>query len=288
VHHFSWTLTFPKNFHFLYEPRFEVFHPITQHRHEWLTEVLQPCFQYSDTTKTAFLAIRRPPVDYLYRITWRVPPRSVDASNVTPKQNLQRLDLREQLLNSKGVSPQQRALATRVSLLLLAFNTLLNQFLTRGVGAKVDVAFDISLMVLDDRDPAKPPFLQVVAGLPIFAQSPGYLDFSLEVGDGNAGRAFRKNLVRFYEKSKAKDNPKDNTYVEIPGQPGHPILFSIPLRHPGNGSLICCVLNIGATNETEASVLALLKKDFGNAWLIQAGHEFLLTKLSAECSVGLV
>jgi hypothetical protein len=179
-------------------------------------------------------------------------------------------------------------LATRLSKLLLAFNTQLNQYLGESLGTKIEQVFDVSLMALDDGGPAQPPSLKLVAGLPCFMESAEFRNLSLEIGDGNAGRAYRRNIVRYYDRSEAKDNPKNHTYVEISDSYRHRLLFSVPLRHPGNPSLICCILNVGAFGEAEASALSVLKQNADNAWLIAAGHEFILTKLGQECNVSLV
>ncbi len=288
VHHFSWTLTFPSDFKFRYAPRFEVFDLSGRQRHGWLTKVLEPCFQFSESTNTAFLAVRRPPVGYLYRITWPSPERSAAATNVTVGQRIQVDELRQRLLVSNEGSQQQRVLATRLSTLLLALNALLNQYLSKNVGTEIERVFDISLMALDDGGLGQPPSLKLVAGLPCFMESVEFRNLSLEIGDGNAGRAYRKNIVRYYDRSEAKGNPKNHTYVEISASYHHRLLFSVPLRHPGNPSLICCILNVGAFGEADASALSVLKQDTGNAWLIAAGHEFLLTKLGQECNVNLV
>jgi predicted phosphodiesterase len=288
VRHFSWTLTFPGAFEFPYAPRFEVFDESGATRHEWLTEILQGCFHYAEGTKTAFLKIDKPPAGYRYRLTWPVPERDASHGPVNPVHKAAADALITGLLaardRARAGSSDREVLAS-----LAAFNILLNQFLRERLNAPSlpDRDFDVNFMVLDARRREAPPVLRFVATVGPMSGNRQYWDFWLEIGDGNAGRAYRKNIIRYYHRDRAAGDPKKYTYVKVPGMDRHSILFSIPLRHPKSPDLICCILNVGAFNDEDGSFLASLNDDQGNAWLVRAGHEFLLTQLASLLSISM-
>ena len=97
------------------------------------------------------------------------------------------------------------------------------------------------------------------------------------MGDGNAGRAYKNNVVRCYDHTIS--DPKRQTYVFIPGQSSHQFLCSIPLQNPDSPDLIFAVLNIGAFAQREATLLRGLNNEAGITWLLERAHNEVLPRI---------
>jgi len=280
---FYWMISFPPELVFRDSPRFEVVDPLTERTHEWLTKILQASFYYSATLHTAVLSVHKPPGDFLYRIYWYVGQAAVQPSSKAPllKPHVDRFA--RDLLN---IARERKAgLAQSASDKLSALNKVLRALaqliaekiaeILKKPGLVKTELIDVSLMVDDDALPPQSPMLRIVAATG--EKSENFWDFTLEEGDGNAGRAYKRNILRCFD-SKIPD-PKRHTYVLIPDYPQHEILYSMPLRHPEDNALIYGILNVGSFERHQANLLRSLNTDEGNLWLLETAQKYILPRL---------
>jgi predicted phosphodiesterase len=281
VENFSWTVAFPPDFVLSSPPKFEVFDCHGKRRHAWLTAVLQPCFSFAERpkTKTAFLSIQKPPAHYRYRISWVL---SNSRKLESPEEAGYRLILgpfQQRLLKLRAGfapgSPPQGQMAELVQM-LQAFNLMVNAKLKEKNPNLPEINFDVSLSVCDYAD--SPPKLRVVAGTPSCISDANQWNFELEIGDGNAGRAYKKTFIRFHDSAKVGWDKKE-AYIRIPGSPQHTFLYSIPLKRPKSENIVYCVLNLGTFGANEGNLLSGLNDEEGNKWLLEVAHAFVLTGL---------
>lgn len=278
---FSWTVAFPPDLVLSSPPKFEVFDQQGQQRHGWLTAVLQPCFSYAERPKTAFLSIQKPPAHYRYRISWAL---SNSRELESPAEAGYRVNVgrfQESLLTlRRGFapgSPPQGQMAELVQT-LQGFNLMVNAKLKEKTANPnlPEINFDVSLSVCDYA--ASPPKLKVAAGTPPCISDANLWNFELEIGDGNAGRAYKKNFIRVLDAAKVGSDKKE-AYIRIPGSRPHTFLYSIPLKHSKSENIVCCVLNLGTFAENEGNLLRGLNDREGNQWLLEAAHSYVLTRL---------
>ena len=278
---FSWTIRFPRDLRFRYPPEFEVCDASGKARHEWLTRLLQPSFYFSEALHTAFLSIHKPPVNYRYRIYWYIPPGASAAAvpNLQHKCIVEQfgttlLALHREVLCGRDL-PRQLEEVIRV---LETFGHLVARRIEeRTPPHLVEVgALEVSLMTYDDSQSEDPPKLRVVA---YTGSHKEYWDFALEVGDGNAGRAYKKNFIRSFDATVPLQDPKMQCYVVRPGYPSHLMLYSMPLRHPQSQELIFAILNVGSASRQEAGLLRSLANEEGMRWLQEQAQCYVLTRL---------
>jgi hypothetical protein len=113
-------------------------------------------------------------------------------------------------------------------------------------------------MVLDEDLPESPststkklPVLRIVAGT--LLEFPEYRSLAIFVGDGNAGRAWKRRIARVYDQNET--DPKRHVYVPVAPPRAHRFLISIPLIDPYSDALVYGILNFGTFTEDQAEVL---------------------------------
>ena len=141
-----------------------------------------------------------------------------------------------------------------------------------------DIEFEASLMVYDETiTPGKTGTLRTAVAT--LMTDPDIWNFNLEIGDGNAGRAYKYNFLRM-------SFPRDSSALPpayLPaGSRKHGFICSIPLRHPESARLIMGVLNIGSFSSSAARACRCLQSVEGVAWLAAKAHQFVLTRLMQE------
>ncbi len=286
VDEFSWVIRFPEEMKFNEGrlPEFEVLDDAKQ-KHDWLTRALQPCFHYSQAVHSAVLAIHKPPVGYQYRIKWYVPegakiPKAAPGPEVA--KSMQFADMLLESLNMRKPEEELPELIAKAKRVLEEFLAEVVKHLAAKLNDKVNAReLDVSYMMYDEGTGEEPAQLRVVACAGKFSGS--FWSFSLEVGDGNAGRAFKSGVVRWYDRS--KEDFKDQAYVGISGQLPHEFLCSIPFKVDAPASMDFGVLNIGTFSPIQASQLKSLKKDSEMKWLMQQAYERVLDKLLKICDI---
>ena len=283
VENFSWTIRFPDQLVFdsTRLPKFEVVDDATDIAHEWLTRVLQPCFHYSAALHTATLSIYKPPVGYLYRIYWYIPEQKALAAISDPTQIVTVQRFSEALLKHAASRQPNAALPQNLQAVnqrLLAFRDKVQHYIETQYNAAglVDPAkLDVSFMVYDPGSGDAPPLLRIVGTT--VPNDERFWTFTVEVGDGNAGRAYKTNAVRCYDPR--DDDPKEQTYIFIPNQRQHECLYSLPLKNPHAMDLLFGVLNFGTFSAQQGLLLRHLNNDESMVWLLQLAHHELLPQL---------
>jgi hypothetical protein len=137
-------------------------------------------------------------------------------------------------------------------------------------------------MVLDEEqmEAAEPggrklPVLRIVAGT--HTHDPKYRDMFLFVGDGNAGRAWKRRMARVYDPIE-KDR-KRHIYVPLSEALRHRFLVSVPLIDPDSDALVYGILNIGTFSDSQAEVLRPLGDKPQMEKLAGYAQAFVLTRL---------
>jgi predicted phosphodiesterase len=280
VDDFYWTIRFPEVLRFGKPPEFEVIDPASDRRHDWLTQTLQPNFSYSQALHTATLSVHRPPGDFLYRIYWYVD----DKNGPLPARPFQPvIDKFVRGCLTLAEERRQARPSTRFDEMNQVMNVSAHSVadeIDRRFGRKglIDLAaLDVSFMVNDGELPPDQPKLRMVAS----AGQPdeNFWDFVLEEGDGNAGRAYKRNILRCFDQN--IPDLKSQAYVTIPGLQPHQVLYSVPLRAPEDEHLIYGILNIGTFDKKQAGLLRRLNDEEGHHWLIAHGQKYVLQRLLA-------
>jgi hypothetical protein len=135
---------------------------------------------------------------------------------------------------------------------------------------------DISIIVLDDSGNG-PPVLRMAIGTGMASEQ--YRNLALFVGDGNAGRAWKRRMARVFDRAKAEEDVRSSAYVDIPAAPKHEVLFSIPLIDPDQLSLIYGILNIGTFQKEQADELRLLDTPENIELLTNTAQAYVLKRL---------
>jgi hypothetical protein len=265
---FTLLIQFPQQIVFARRPFFEVYNRSSstdEVRNDELTASCQHCFDYSSALNQAVLFVEHPPSPFSYRISWRLGESRVSvASALSAVQRLrQRTFARRLLLMRRAVEADEGDKMTEAKQLEQGVNSVLASVAEHVQimlgGAQLDPAnLEISMMVLDEDQPEQPPMdirkfpvLRIVAGT--LLRDTGYRALAFFVGDGNAGRAWKRRMARVFDLN--EKDPKRHVYVPIPGSPRHCFLVSIPLIDPDSDALIYGILNIGAFTDEQAELL---------------------------------
>jgi len=265
--------------------------------HEWLTRELKHCFQYSDVLNTAFLSVRKPPVGYIYRISWHVPKGKpvegkpdFDGQRRLKAFKNRLLEMRTLMLSPPEPGSKQserlnelRPTQEEVNKVLAVFaDSVFRRIQEKEKIQKLEVdpdKLDITLMVYDDSEQGESPILRTAAG----GSTLDDLKFSLEVGDGSAGRAYKTRTFVSYDSS--KDDPSYQAYVRRPKMPQHQLLCSIPLLDPRSPTLIFGILNFGTFSEDDAKLLRTLDAQDYLEWISNQAQSYVLTRLFQALSI---
>jgi hypothetical protein len=265
---FTLIIQFPQQIVFFKRPFFEIYSPTTrkhQMRNDELTHAYQPSFYYSNVFNQAVLFVQHPPAPFGYRISWTLGESHASmASGLIPLQRQRQRVFAQKLLlmrrtlegNSVDRLDEAKQLEEGVNSVLASVAERVQNMLG---GAELDPAkLEISLMVLDEDHPENPPgdnrkfpVLRIVAGT--LLRYSGYRALALFVGDGNAGRAWKRRMARVFDLN--EKDPKRHVYVHIPGSPSHRFLVSIPLIDPDSETLVYGILNFGTFTDDQAELL---------------------------------
>jgi pimeloyl-ACP methyl ester carboxylesterase len=266
---FAMIVQFPPEIVFAKRPYFEVYDadPIDPDgiRNDELTGAYEHCFFYSTVFREAILVIEQPPAGHSCRISWLLGESGASrASTLTPLQRQRQRAFASELLSMrralesndpvKGDAAKQVAEGVNSVLASVAerFQELLG-------GATLDPAvLEISLMVLDEEhlkmsltDKREYPCLRIAAGTHL--SDPDYRALSLFVGDGNAGRAWKRRVALVFDPKER--NPKNRVYVPVSKTLSHRFLISVPLIGPESDAMIFGILNFGTFDEGQAEIL---------------------------------
>jgi hypothetical protein len=295
---FTLLMRFPEQMIFAKLPFFEIYSYLNGEpvRDDALTAKLQNCFYYSKSQRTAVLHLLQPPVPSSCRIAWLLgeSPVAVTSALVPKQRQRQRmfakklLRMRRALLtdaSSGRESPTALASAQELHSTVKSVLASVAEYIEELLGEQEPLdpeTLELSLMVLDEEqmEEAEPggrklPVLRIVAGT--HANDPKYRDLALFVGDGNAGRAWKRRMARVFD-SIEKD-PKRHIYVPISEDLRHRFLVSIPILDPDSAALVYGILNIGTFSDSQAEVLRPLGEKEQVEKLTGYAQAFVLTRL---------
>jgi hypothetical protein len=265
---FTMLLQFPQQIVFARRPFFEIYdasNGADQVRNDELTTAYQHCFHYSSFLNQALLSIQKPPTPFSYRISWLLGESrlSVTSALIPAQRQRQRIFAQKMLQMRRTVDGKDTNDLDEAKRLEEGINSVIAsvaEHVQQILGdAELDPAsLEISLMILDEDRPELPsmgtkklPVLRTVVGT--LLDEPGFRSLFIFVGDGNAGRAWKRRMVRVFD-LKERD-PKRHVYVPIPPSRPHRFLVSIPLIDPDSDALIYGILNIGTLDDEQAELL---------------------------------
>jgi len=281
IENFTWQVSFPEDFA-LRDVRFEVFDQAGAIKQKELTDILKSRFVFSYLTNSAFLNLQKPPAGYRYRISWKIPPTAGQTAAVPLKAQIHLKNFKKSALAFRKEDPKSPSEGMlRVFAILETYKTaVIEKVATDNSVEPSDIRLETSLMVYDDS--SKPGKLRIIVGT--LMDDPNAWNFSLEIGDGNAGRAYKTNITRLWYAGKHL-GMASQWYIPVPGSMQHKFLCSIPLRHPEASHLIMGILNIGTSDQTTSDACKCLNTEESGAWLILGAHNFALTRLMEEFNI---
>jgi hypothetical protein len=294
----SLVIRFPQQIIFARTPFFEIHYPTDDFigkRHDKLTAEYQHCFYYSRHQREAVLVVPSPPSPFSYRIAWLIGESRVQVTSpLDPGQRglqgrfaRKLLKMRRDLSSGQGDVPGSQRIEKVVNQTLAT----VAEYLQTRIGADdpLDPAtLELSIMVLDEENLLKSgagskelPALRIVAGTRL--EDAGYRDLALFVGDGNAGRAWKRRMARIYDDD--AEDPKRHIYVPLPNLPRHRFLVSIPLLDESSAALVFGILNIGTFSQTQAKILRVLNSPEEIERLATYAQSYVLTRLLQELNI---
>jgi 3',5'-cyclic AMP phosphodiesterase CpdA len=283
IENFTWQVSFPRGLA-IEDVRFEVFDQTGVAKQQKLSEILRSSFVFSYTTNSAFLNLHKPPAGYRYRISWKIPQAVSPAVPIPLFARVESNTFKATALSFRKENPASPSdeLVRLLAILETYKNAVADKVATDNSVPVAVIKLETSLMVYDDR--SKPGKLRMVAGT--LMEDPNAWNFALEIGDGNAGRVYKTNIMRLWptETGKSAGVPFE-WYIPIPESMQHKFLCSIPLRHPSDSHLIMGILNIGTSDETTSDACKCLNTEASGAWLISGAHNFVLTRLMEEFKI---
>ncbi len=272
--HFSMTLLYPPGYKLDHPPSFEILGP-EGGVHSWLSTALQPAFHFCQQLGICSLSVHKPPIGYSYRVAWQLPRDGLPPESANPAHAAVVERFAGLMLNLSVPSNSQ--LRKDVEKVMDAFAHLVANYINAllHTSATDFSQIEVSVMAYDARNPTEPPKLRIAAGTHAATD-----DFALEIGDGNAGRAYSGNKYRIFDAELAQRDLIYETYVAREGRQPHHFLYSIPLRHPESPHLIFGVLNVGTFVPAQGRLLKSLNtSDESNAWLLEQAHSYVLRRL---------
>jgi hypothetical protein len=240
-------------------------------RNDELTGAYEHCFFYSPFFRQGVLLIERPTAGHSYRISWLLGESGAsESSALMPLQRQRQRAFARALLGiSRALESADPAEAEAAGQLAEGVKSVLASVAQHvqklAGGIPLDPSYlEISLMVLDEEQLQKPatgdkgyPCLRIAAGTHF--SDPNYRDLSLFVGDGNAGRAWKRRVARIFDP--VDKNPKNRVYVPVSKSLSHRFLISLPLIDRESDALVFGILNIGTFDDGQAQILRPLAGD---------------------------
>jgi hypothetical protein len=256
-------------------------------RNDELTDTYQHCFSFSPFFRQAMLLINRPAAGHSYRISWLLGESGASvASALMPLQRQRQRTFARALLAIRPAPESADPAAAEVVGQRETVNSVLASVAEHvqklAGGTPLDPSFlEISLMVLDEEQlkPAENgksyPCLRIAAGTHL--SDPDYRGLSLFVGDGNAGRAWKRRVVRIFDP--AGKNPKNRVYVPVSRALSHRFLISLPLIDPASDALVFGILNVGTFDSAQADILRPLAGEKQMEEIGNHAQSFVLKRL---------
>jgi hypothetical protein len=295
---FTLLIRFPEQMIFAKSPYLEVYEYSSgaEKRNDDLTDKYQDCFYFSSTFNEALLAIYHPPSPFSYRVSWLLGESRVEVTSaLVPRQRARQRAFAQSFLTMKRVlagEPGDAATARDLQEMVHSVLASVAEYIQQTLGAQglLDPsALEISLMVLDEERPEisapdqrKTPVLRIVAGTHL--RNAQYQELALFVGDGNAGRAWKRRMARVYDRQ--EKDPKRHIYLPFSDpQMEHRFLISIPLIDSQSAALIYGILNIGTFSAQQADLLRPLGEKANMEAITNFAQAYVLKRLLERFSM---
>jgi hypothetical protein len=214
------------------------------------------------------VCLEGPAPHFRYRIRWTLPDDTPPAGpNLVARRN-------QFERNILGCRAEDRR-AGLEGILQTATGILLEEVYARtGIGVEALGKIDACLMVCDRTQSV--PMLRMAVWNAFIRDA----EFTLQVGLGNAGSAFKTRSFTFFDSEEARKRPESSFYLKAQSGPPHTFMISAPLlnlEHPSLPPL--AILNFGAFTVAEADLLRCLVNESAVGALHAKFHGELLTDL---------
>ncbi len=216
------------------------------------------------TTLGLSASLPSPPPNYRYRIRWELPnPRQASAAQAADF--ARRLHFEQTFLryrNDPGNPAHaeiDETVVVSLECLFAAVEARVKMAMSTSVSPLNPESIDMSFWVCDRT--LKKPALRMIR----WTQQGYYRDvfskFTLRIGEGNAGRAFKTGSVRVFDEAAAQNNNPIG-FKRPEGVPAHKFLLSFPVIDP-RAPLPLAVFSVGTTDAIQAAYLrSLTATDF--------------------------
>ncbi len=204
------------------------------------TERTRALVDYSPLLRTMTWMVHRPVADRSYRLCWRLKAVPERPTQLTAAEQRQHAAFVARLLWLRDMMRKSRPSAGEEAVIEAFRNSIAqcHAFISRMLGATAPGAdMELSLMVVDDSSRDSAAKLYMVGGMNNDPES-----VPLAVGDGNAGRALKKQQTRVFDHARMQAG-----YRPSPGRNPHLWLVSIPVVA---NRAVFAVFNIGTFDET--------------------------------------
>ena len=243
-------------------PRLEVYEPLESAdivHQPWTLQLGQTVIV---TGNKLSVALKEPPPNFRYHISWDLPPHGIEPAAHARQAIFEQAYLG---LATSGASSAQSQLMEEA--IINAFQDLLSaleHFIAMTVGASGKIQLgnpdaDFSMMVRCISAKG-PPKLRLVYWSRETDHPEAFRGFRLGIGEGNAGRAYKASTLRLYDRAQADANPQANTFRENDGGPSYVSVLSMPLVD-SRSPLPLAVLNFASCDPHHAALMRPLTLD---------------------------
>jgi hypothetical protein len=236
-------------------PYVRVVDPKTDKNDDAETSRTSHALDYSPLLRTISWIVPAPHADRSYRVCWRLaeladrPANLSDEAQIRHQTIVCKLVRLRDLIAKAAYTEAEKKAVERVREILATCGGVLTSI--AGSTPPPD-QLELSLMVLDDSEEDRAAQLRVVC-----STSPRESwNEPMAVGDGNAGRAAKKEAVRIYDFERAEKAARFFNYKPKPGQKNHQWIVSIPLIED---RAVFGVFNLGTFDKRQVPELRKLQ-----------------------------
>ncbi len=219
----------------------------------WLSRHHSDALNYNEKSNTITLTIQRPLYGFRYVVGWFLPqppaPRDPNHEVVLHKRRVEKLI--ELMHDSPGKLDDLMKALTEVVCSDLA-DVIAGGLDDEGKGKLKEKIksepIDISIAIPSRETGEVRHLMEIIADN---LNRVGVKGSKFPVGEGVAGRAYKMNGARTYERQEGLKRlvKEDFIYITFGESNDHWVIYSVPLRHPKNSSLLVGVLSIGSSSK---------------------------------------
>lgn len=209
-------------------------------REPWVEDLYKPKLAYLQDKGAIVLNIERPIPGYKYRIRWNLPQHDINPFEMKVRADVEKII--EVLRRGRAGQVYDRNIETTLRDMILHAE--------RRVRAELNIkpneTIDVSLMTYLGGETMEPEITVIAANRHDIAN---LRNFTVTWGDGTAGSAWKLGTAQSYLKWEDRaDDEKGRPYVPVSDSYHHVALYSVPLPHPREQTLIFGVFNVGSAD----------------------------------------